>query len=45
LVNRDEPLTDRAMVIAGGGPTGLLFAAELTLVGVDVATVERRACR
>ena len=31
------------VVIAGGGPTGLMLAAELTLAGVDVAVVERRA--
>ena len=32
-----------AVVIAGGGPTGLMLAAELALGGVDVAVVERRA--
>jgi 2-polyprenyl-6-methoxyphenol hydroxylase-like FAD-dependent oxidoreductase len=31
------------VVIAGGGPTGLMLAAELALAGVDVAIVERRA--
>lgn len=31
------------MVIAGGGPTGLMLAGELALAGVDVAVVERRA--
>ena len=31
------------MVIAGGGPTGLMLAAELTLAGIDVVVVERRA--
>jgi 3-(3-hydroxy-phenyl)propionate hydroxylase len=31
-----------AVVIAGGGPTGLMLAAELTLAGVDVVVVERR---
>jgi 3-(3-hydroxy-phenyl)propionate hydroxylase len=30
------------VVIAGGGPTGLMLAGELALVGVDVAVVERR---
>ncbi len=30
------------MVIAGGGPTGLMLAAELALAKVDVAIVERR---
>ncbi|HTE57887.1 MAG TPA: FAD-dependent monooxygenase [Verrucomicrobiae bacterium] len=32
-----------AVVIAGGGPTGLMLAAELKLAGVDVVIVERRA--
>src|ERR1700749_3284002 len=36
-------MRDHAVVIAGGGPTGLMLAAELTLAGVDVAIVERRA--
>ncbi len=31
-----------AVVIAGGGPTGLMLAAELALAKVDVAIVERR---
>ena len=31
-----------AVVIAGGGPTGLMLAGELTLAGVDVSIVERR---
>ena len=31
-----------AVVIAGGGPTGLMLAAELALSRVDVAIVERR---
>jgi 2-polyprenyl-6-methoxyphenol hydroxylase-like FAD-dependent oxidoreductase len=31
------------VVIAGGGPTGLMLAGELALTGVDVAIVERRA--
>ena len=34
---------DHAVVIAGGGPTGLMLAAELALAQVDVAVVERRA--
>lgn len=34
---------DHAVIIAGGGPTGLMLAAELALGGVDVAIVERRA--
>ncbi len=32
-----------AVVIAGGGPTGMMLAGELALAGVDVAVVERRA--
>lgn len=32
-----------AVVIAGGGPTGLMLAGELALAGIDVAIVERRA--
>ena len=35
--------TSHAVVIAGGGPTGLMLAGELALAGVDVAIVERRA--
>jgi 2-polyprenyl-6-methoxyphenol hydroxylase-like FAD-dependent oxidoreductase len=35
--------TDHAVVIVGGGPTGLMLAAELALANVDVAVVERRA--
>ena len=31
------------MVIAGGGPTGMMLAAELALAGVDAVIVERRA--
>lgn len=33
---------DRAVVIAGGGPTGLMLAGELALAGVDVVIVEQR---
>src|SRR6201987_5804014 len=36
-------MTGRAVVIAGGGPTGLMLAGELALADVDVAIVERRA--
>ena len=32
-----------AVVIADGGPTGLMLAGELALAGVDVTIVERRA--
>ena len=37
------PMTEHAVVIAGGGPTGLMLAGELALAHVDVAIVERRA--
>jgi 2-polyprenyl-6-methoxyphenol hydroxylase-like FAD-dependent oxidoreductase len=33
---------DHAVVIAGGGPTGLMLAGELALARIDVAVVERR---
>jgi 3-(3-hydroxy-phenyl)propionate hydroxylase len=36
-------VTRHAVVIAGGGPTGLMLAGELALAGADVAIVERRA--
>jgi 2-polyprenyl-6-methoxyphenol hydroxylase-like FAD-dependent oxidoreductase len=36
-------MAEHAVVIAGGGPTGLMLAGELALAGVDVAIVERRA--
>ena len=35
-------MNGHAVVIAGGGPTGLMLAGELALAGVDVAIVERR---
>jgi 2-polyprenyl-6-methoxyphenol hydroxylase-like FAD-dependent oxidoreductase len=35
-------MTEHAVVIAGGGPTGLMLAGELALAGVGVAIVERR---
>ena len=35
-------MTEHAVVIAGGGPTGLMLAGELALAGVDVVIVERR---
>jgi 3-(3-hydroxy-phenyl)propionate hydroxylase len=35
-------MTNHAVVIVGGGPTGLMLAGELALAGVDVAIVERR---
>lgn len=36
-------MTEHAVVIAGGGPTGLMLAGELATAGVDSAIVERRA--
>jgi choline dehydrogenase-like flavoprotein len=36
-------MSEHAVVIAGGGPTGLMLAGELALAGVDVVIVERRA--
>jgi 3-(3-hydroxy-phenyl)propionate hydroxylase len=36
-------VAEHAVVIAGGGPTGMMLAAELTLAGTDVVIVERRA--
>ena len=38
-------MTEHAVVIAGGGPAGMMLAAELALAGVDGAIVERRASR
>jgi 2-polyprenyl-6-methoxyphenol hydroxylase-like FAD-dependent oxidoreductase len=34
-------MTEHTVVIAGGGPTGLMLAGELALAGIDVAIVER----
>lgn len=41
--DRSAPMAEHAVVIAGGGPTGMMLAAELALAGIDVAIVERRA--
>jgi 2-polyprenyl-6-methoxyphenol hydroxylase-like FAD-dependent oxidoreductase len=35
-------MADHAVVIAGGGPTGMMLAAELALAKVDVAVIEQR---
>src|SRR5919112_2727736 len=39
---RGVATNNHAVLIAGGGPTGLMLAAELALAGIDVAVVERR---
>ena len=36
-------MRDHAVIIAGGGPTGLMLGAELRLAGVDVLIIEKRA--
>lgn len=38
-------MSEHAVLIAGGGPTGMMLAAELALAEVDVVIVERRASR
>ncbi len=35
-------MAEHAVVVAGGGPTGMMLAAELALAGIDVAVVEQR---
>jgi 2-polyprenyl-6-methoxyphenol hydroxylase-like FAD-dependent oxidoreductase len=39
---RSAAMTEHAVLIVGGGPTGLMLAGELAVAGVDVAVVERR---
>ncbi len=43
VIDPRPAMSDPAVLIAGGGPTGLMLAGELALAGVDVAIVERRA--
>src|SRR5581483_3609756 len=43
LLGPEVDVTEHAVVIAGGGPTGQMLAGELALAEVDVAIVERRA--
>ena len=38
-------MTDRTVVVAGGGPTGMMLAGELALAGIDAVIVERRVGR
>jgi 2-polyprenyl-6-methoxyphenol hydroxylase-like FAD-dependent oxidoreductase len=40
---RHGEVESHAVVVVGGGPTGLMLAGELALARVDVAVVERRA--
>jgi len=35
-------MSEHAVLIVGGGPTGLMLAGELALAGIDVAVLERR---
>jgi 3-(3-hydroxy-phenyl)propionate hydroxylase len=43
MASHDVVMSEHEVVIGGGGPTGLMLAAELALAGIDVAVVERRA--
>jgi 2-polyprenyl-6-methoxyphenol hydroxylase-like FAD-dependent oxidoreductase len=42
LSDGNAAMTEHAVVIAGGGPSGMMLAAELALAKVDVAILERR---
>jgi len=35
-------MTEHSVVVAGGGPSGMMLASELALAGIDVVLVERR---
>src|SRR5207245_2352734 len=39
FAGRFRSMTEHSVVIAGGGPTGMMLAAELTLAGTDVLIV------
>src|SRR6266496_2886192 len=41
--DRRRSMAEHSVVVAGGGPTGLMLAGELALAGIDVTVVERRA--
>lgn len=38
-------ISEHEVIVVGGGPTGMMLAAELRLAGVDVMVVERRTDR
>nr|WSZ13599.1 FAD-dependent monooxygenase [Streptomyces canus] len=40
-MRQHQQATDTDVIIAGGGPTGLMLAIELTLAGVSVSVLER----
>jgi 3-(3-hydroxy-phenyl)propionate hydroxylase len=42
LHSPERSVTEHGVVVAGGGPTGMMLAGELALAGVDVVIVERR---
>src|ERR1700693_2740530 len=42
FVRRFRSMAEHAVVVAGGGPTGLMLAGELALAGGDAPIVERR---
>ena len=42
VMRHSLPMANHAVVIVGGGPTGMMLAGELALARIDVAIVERR---